>query len=168
MPKTSIKISRRDAIKVLGAAAGASLLANLPSKWSKPELAAGVLPAHAQTSAALPTVVTVGFSFVSVSTFADVAYISGPRKATTLVDVQFHGKVTDDGGSPILANGFVWGNNSTNTSPTLADHSDSPAVVPVGTVFSANESVSLDCYARAYATNAEGTAYGAAVQIIFN
>ena len=44
------KISRREAIKLLGAAAGASVLANLPSKWSKPELTGGVLPAHAQVS----------------------------------------------------------------------------------------------------------------------
>lgn len=44
------KLSRRDAIKVLGAAAGASVLATLPTKWTKPEITAGVLPAHAQTS----------------------------------------------------------------------------------------------------------------------
>jgi hypothetical protein len=44
------KISRRDAIKVLAAAAGAATLANIPSKWSKPGLAVGVLPAHAATS----------------------------------------------------------------------------------------------------------------------
>jgi hypothetical protein len=43
-------VSRRDALKLLGAAAGASVLANLPSKWNTPELTAGVLPAHAQTS----------------------------------------------------------------------------------------------------------------------
>jgi len=47
---TEKKLSRRDAIKLIGAAAGASVLANLPSKWSKPELTGGVLPAHAQTS----------------------------------------------------------------------------------------------------------------------
>ena len=47
---TSKKISRRDAIKLLGAATGAAMLANLPSKWKTPELASGVLPAHAQTS----------------------------------------------------------------------------------------------------------------------
>ena len=46
------KLSRRDAIKFLGAAAGAAALANLPSKWSKPELVSGVLPAHAQSTAA--------------------------------------------------------------------------------------------------------------------
>ena len=43
-------LSRRDALKVLGAAVGATLLANLPQKWSAPELVSGVLPAHAQTS----------------------------------------------------------------------------------------------------------------------
>ncbi len=48
--QTPHKLSRRDALKILGAAAGASVLANLPSKWTKPELATGVLPAHAQTS----------------------------------------------------------------------------------------------------------------------
>lgn len=49
------KLSRRDAIKLLGAAAGASVLANLPSKWNTPEIARGVLPAHAQTSSILHT-----------------------------------------------------------------------------------------------------------------
>ena len=44
------KLSRRDALKVLGVATGASVLTSLPSKWSKPELVSGVLPAHAQTS----------------------------------------------------------------------------------------------------------------------
>jgi hypothetical protein len=44
------QLTRRDAIKLLGAVAGASMLANLPTKWSKPSLMSGVLPAHAQTS----------------------------------------------------------------------------------------------------------------------
>jgi hypothetical protein len=44
------KVTRRDAIKLLGAAAGAAMLANAPTKWSKPSLMSGVLPAHAQTS----------------------------------------------------------------------------------------------------------------------
>lgn len=44
------KISRREAIKLLGVATGASLLANLPAKWSRPEVTGSVLPAHAQTS----------------------------------------------------------------------------------------------------------------------
>jgi hypothetical protein len=53
--KPSKEISRRDAIKILAAAVGASVLANLPSKWSTPELASGVLPVHAQTSSILHT-----------------------------------------------------------------------------------------------------------------
>ena len=48
--KSSQKISRRDALKILTAVAGGAVLANIPSKWTKPELLAGVLPAHAQTS----------------------------------------------------------------------------------------------------------------------
>jgi hypothetical protein len=47
---TEKKISRRDAMKLLGAAIGAAALSTLPSKWSTPELAAGVLPAHARQS----------------------------------------------------------------------------------------------------------------------
>ncbi len=44
------KISRRDAMKLLGAAIGGAALSTLPSKWNTPELAAGVLPAHARQS----------------------------------------------------------------------------------------------------------------------
>ncbi|MCS6994782.1 MAG: twin-arginine translocation signal domain-containing protein [Anaerolineales bacterium] len=44
------KLSRRDALKVLAAASGAVALSHLPTSWGKPELQAGVLPAHAQTS----------------------------------------------------------------------------------------------------------------------
>jgi len=44
------KLTRREAIKLLGAASGAVTLANLPAKWSRPELANGLIPAHAQTS----------------------------------------------------------------------------------------------------------------------
>ncbi len=56
------KLSRRDAIKVIGAVAGASVLANLPSKWTKPELATGVLPAHAQTSSSGLTILSCNLS----------------------------------------------------------------------------------------------------------
>ena len=57
------KLSRRDAIKILGAAAGATVLANLPSKWSTPELTSGRLPAHAATS--LHTLACDSSEFVS-------------------------------------------------------------------------------------------------------
>jgi hypothetical protein len=47
---TEKKLSRRDAMKILGAAIGAAALATLPSKWDKPEVLSGVLPAHAAQS----------------------------------------------------------------------------------------------------------------------
>jgi hypothetical protein len=49
-------LSRRDAMKILAAAAGATALANIPNKWSKPGLEVGVLPAHAQTSIIAPAI----------------------------------------------------------------------------------------------------------------
>lgn len=146
MSKPAKKISRRDAIKVLGAAAGASVLANLPTKWSKPELATGVLPAHAQTSGdVLPTVVTTSI----------VPGAGGPPRAT------FTGDVTADGGCAVTARGFVYSTLG-NSNPTLAD-----AVATVGSGLG-SFSVSLsplnpantDLFGRAYATNCIGTAYG--------
>ena len=59
--KSQVKISRRDAIKALAAVAGATALANIPSKWIKPSLNVGILPAHAQTSVVHHTV-TAGIS----------------------------------------------------------------------------------------------------------
>jgi hypothetical protein len=47
---TPKEISRRDAMKILAAVAGAATLSNIPEKWVKPGLEIGVLPAHAQTS----------------------------------------------------------------------------------------------------------------------
>lgn len=69
-PKSSKKISRRDAIKLLGAAAGASVLANLPTKWKTPQIASGVLPAHAQTSSSLGLTITSCNLTVDLSTGA--------------------------------------------------------------------------------------------------
>jgi hypothetical protein len=53
--KSPKEISRRDAIKILAAVAGATALVNLPDKWTKPGMEVGVLPAHAQTSLGLHT-----------------------------------------------------------------------------------------------------------------
>ena len=50
MAQEPTKITRRQAIKLLTAATSAATLANLPHKWVKPIVQAGVLPAHAQTS----------------------------------------------------------------------------------------------------------------------
>ncbi len=52
------KVSRRQLIKLLTATAGAATLANIPNKWVKPVLRAGVLPAHAQTSPVDPATAT--------------------------------------------------------------------------------------------------------------
>jgi hypothetical protein len=74
-------ISRRDAIKVLAAAAGATALANLPGKWDTPDLEIGVLPAHAQTSGGIYTLAAgqsdpnanFCFSLVSTAVISPVA-----------------------------------------------------------------------------------------------
>jgi hypothetical protein len=72
--RTLKNISRRDAIKILAAAAGATALANLPVKWETPDLEVGVLPAHAQTSPGLYTLIAgqsdpnANFCFSLVST----------------------------------------------------------------------------------------------------
>jgi hypothetical protein len=64
MSQTTKKLSRRDALKVLGAAAGATALANLPAKWTTPKLEAGVLPAHAATSCGVGLVLTLSPFFL--------------------------------------------------------------------------------------------------------
>lgn len=140
------KLSRRDALKILAAATGAIALANIPSKWKKPELAAGVLPAHAQTSTslALPTVATVS---ITPST--------APANGTALFD----GNVTADGGSPVTDKGFVW---ATNPNPTLLDSHVSFGSGGLGsyTVNTSAPPFFTPLYGRAYATNSVGTAYG--------
>jgi len=73
MTETNKKLSRREAIKIVGAAAGASLLANIPAKWSKPELTGASMPAHAQTS----SVYTYGDAGDSCPDFALIARITG-------------------------------------------------------------------------------------------
>jgi len=72
------KISRREAIKLLGAAAGASLLANLPAKWSKPELTGGVLPAHAQTSGCTDPAIYIELLATNGITFNSNVAPTGP------------------------------------------------------------------------------------------
>ena len=139
------KLSRRDALKIIGVAAGAAVLANLPSKWSKPELATGVLPAHAQTSGpTLPTVVTNSI----VGDFSCQA--------------SFTGDATADGGSSVTDKGFVYSN--TNSNPTLADSSISYGSGGLGSYSMNNVDIpycGVTVYGRAYATNSVGTAYGA-------
>jgi hypothetical protein len=76
------ELSRRDALKLLGAAAGASVLANLPSKWSTPELTAGVLPVHAQTSVCTDTALVV---HVTATGDGDLSGDSSPGPDSTIL-----------------------------------------------------------------------------------
>lgn len=150
--KSSKKLSRRDAIKLLGAAAGATVLANLPSKWSKPELASGVIPAHAQTSQppvlVLPTVTTDNITDQSIG--------------TDLMD--FYGTVLSDGSAPVTARGFVW---STTPGTAALPTNDVPSGSGVGAFSSLGVSVpATTIYIRAYATNSEGTAYGVELSLV--
>lgn len=46
----SPKLSRREALKLIGTISGASFLTKLPSKWNRPLLVGSTLPVHAQTS----------------------------------------------------------------------------------------------------------------------
>ncbi len=71
------------------------------------------------------------------------------------------GEITSDGGSSIIARGVCW---STGATPTLADNKTNDGA-GVGSFTSAltNLSPNTSYYARAYATNSIGTAYGSAL-----
>jgi hypothetical protein len=74
------------------------------------------------------------------------------------------GNISSDGGATITARGIVWG---TTTSPTIANSTKTVDGVGSG-VFSSNLqnlTPSTTIYARAYATNSEGTSYGNEVTI---
>ena len=153
--KQSKKLSRRDAFKILGATLGATVLANLPSKWSKPELVSGVLPAHAQSTSTptLPTVRTISMTL-------DIS--SPPPLFNT---VTFDGDVSSDGGAPILERGFIF--SITNPPPkNPTGHPDYKVIVgPAGTgTFQLIQDIGSFpsmIYGQAYARNSVGTAYGA-------
>jgi len=99
------------------------------------------------TSAYLPAEVTTG----SIEDITDDSAKGG-------------GNVTDDGGSPVTARGVVW---STTEDPTLDDN-EGYTSDGNGTGEFTSEISGLDnetkYYARAYATNSWGTAYGEQVQ----
>lgn len=139
MTEHAKKLSRREALKTLGAATGASVLASLPSKWSTPEIVSGVLPAHAQATPMLPTVETLGI-------------VGGENQAT------FNGNLVDEGSSSVIDRGFVW---DTTNNPTLPSP-NSVSLGPGGVgAFTSTPSISSDSYyGRAYATNLVGSAYG--------
>jgi hypothetical protein len=105
--KSPKQISRRDAIKILGAVAGASVLANLPSKWNKPKLTTGVLPAHAQTSGpvlALVYALTCDANIMDPVTCNDI-FTSGVTISPPVAGIPMQYNVSvDSGGTLILPN----------------------------------------------------------------
>lgn len=104
--KDKKQLTRRDALKVLGAAAGATALANLPNKWDSPELLSGVLPAHAQTSAC-----------------GD--YMQAIAVTTTMVESEFGMEYGDFDFILCTPNGyFVWGGRSGDGATSGPDNRD--------------------------------------------
>ena len=110
--QSSKKLSRRDALKLLGAATGAAALANLPSKWSTPELSRGVLPAHAQTSG--PVLYSISCNAVPTSgvagvvEFLEATVTSAQSASVENIQVQVHIVPTNPAGATTLhATGFT-------------------------------------------------------------
>ena len=78
---TEKKLTRRDAMKLLGAVVGGAALANLPAKWNTPEVISGVLPVHAQGSiAACPSIVrtVIVGTFALGESYRYYAFVVGP------------------------------------------------------------------------------------------
>ncbi len=94
---------------------------------------------------------------------------------TTGGNIEFTGGITDDRGSVITAQGFVWG---TLLNPTISDNFASvPITCPPSGCNNFYPSFSkqlsplffttgVTYYVRAYATNANGTGYGGTIQIV--
>ena len=87
-----------------------------------------------------------------------------PKVSTnTKVDItgviaKISGNISHNGGAPVTARGIVW---STNPNPTLADNVTDEGTGTgsfTGTIFGLSNSTTY--YAKAYATNSFGTAYG--------
>jgi hypothetical protein len=106
---------------------------------------------------------SIGTSYGNTLTFTTSA-LSIPALSTNAVYNISHttamggGNITDDGGSPLTASGVCW---STNPNPTTAS-----ATSAAGTVSGSFNALLTGLtpntlyYIRAYATNAQGTAYG--------
>ena len=150
MDKQNKKLSRRDAIKLLGAAAGAAALANLPSKWSKPEVVSGVLPAHAQTSSLGLQILSctfVGNYFAPWSSSLTVGPLPIPnipiemKYTLTFVDTHFQSSSDPQSPNPYVgtwpldtATGTVLNFNSSNAllpGPMAPDSGASDGIVTI-------------------------------------
>ena len=96
------------------------------------------------TTAGLPTVVTSGITDI------------------TATSAKGGGEVTDEGASPVTDRGLCW---STSHNPTLNDHTASAGGGTGSfTVQMTGLTPNATYYVRAYATNTQGTVYGAEVE----
>lgn len=107
----------------------------------------------------------VGTGYGSEQVFTTLACPQGEPVVTTdevsnitQTTAECGGNVTDDGGSPVTTRGLCWG---TSPGPTTADM---VTIDGSGTGIFTSTMTGLAChmqyYVRAYATNADGTAYG--------
>ena len=104
------KLSRRDAFKILGATLGATVLANLPSKWSKPEVISGVLPAHAQTSFGLSCDTGGSVSEPSNSSYVSGTTINLPASGIVMRwSILLNNVTLDNGADPITGTAITNG-----------------------------------------------------------
>jgi hypothetical protein len=152
--KPTKRLSRRDALKLLGTAAGGSMMAALPPKWTSPRVTPGSLPANGATSPVLPTVTTDNVEV-------------GPSGLTG-DEVRFTGIIQDNGGCALTQRGFVWGYNA-DPDPTLGsnfnllsingDYGPPPLAWQQVAEYS-DFNTQGTFKVRAYATNCVGTAYG--------
>jgi hypothetical protein len=124
---TEKKISRRDAMKILGAAIGGAALSTLPPQWSKPALAASQLPAHARQSA------VAGYQIDSVLISADPnnptnycfgSFIARATITPPVRDIVLSYAITLDGGvanitDPVPPNGQVATDNNGQASVNI-------------------------------------------------
>lgn len=117
---TKKQLSRREALKVLGAAAA---MASLPPTWKEPELIAGKLPAHAQTSETrrgfqnIPATIWNGYGDVSFSVYG--SYVS-PANSTVNYTITING-TGDIGGNKNFIGSFLTDSFGDGSTGSLGD-----------------------------------------------
>ena len=132
---TEKKLSRRDAIKLLGAAIGGAALSTLPPKWSKPVLAASQLPVHAQTS-------VVSGSCTENSLVIEFLTFTGIFLGNGAVQVNVSPDFATTDGAPVAGDLFSWDCSHTGcfsgTFPLDVESAPNPEIVMRFTTFSSS------------------------------
>lgn len=114
---------------------------------------------------------TLGTSYGSALSFTTLA-LTTPSLTTTAASNISHttaqggGNITDDGGSALTARGLCW---STSNNPSLTDaHTNDGTDTGAYVSLLEDMSPATQYFVRAYATNAQGTAYGNEVTFTTN